>query len=431
MRLEFKLAICTIISFLIASMVFLAVRKAGNIWIENSFRDFTFVEKQQNLELESLQEYISKNHVSALDYHQVSHWVKKRELTAISLYYGDRLIYDSTISYHAGNLSSGRLTSPLPWQKTYPLHFDDIEVTAVISTFSQHRFEDKLNMISLAAFFITFLLLMLFYVQKKVVYIHRLVQEIKNIENGNLNFPITMRGTDELAFLAQDVDKMRHSLLKQMIRFQKVRKDRDQFAVHMSHDLRTPITSLIGYLDFVNQKRCPTKEIQEQYLQKAEEKALQLRELSENMFKHFLTSVDESQSEDILCDTSVINQLIDDGLVLLESHLFQCTASKSEEDSLFFAIRKASLQRVFDNIFSNILKYADPTVPVVISGSRADGGMVISFHNQIRQQKTGTVSSAGIGLKSAEMIVQQNGGYLLVHKNEDSFECSLFIPEIT
>lgn len=431
MRLEFKLAVCTIISFLIASMVFMVVHKVGNIWIENSFQDFSFVEKQQNLEIESLQEYINKNHVSALDYHKVSRWVKKRELTSISLYYGDHLIYDSTISYHAGNLSSGRLAAPLPWQKTYPLYFDDIEVTAAVSTLSQHRFEDKLNMISLAAFFITFLLLMLFYVQRKVVYIHRLAQEIKAIENGSLNFPITVKGTDELAFLAQGVHKMRHALLKQMIRFEKVRKDRDQFAVHMSHDLRTPITSLIGYLDFVNQKRCTTIELEEQYLQKAEEKALQLRELSENMFNHFLTSVDESQSDDILCDITVVNQLIDDGLVLLESHLFQCTASKSEEEFVFFAIPKASLQRVFDNIFSNILKYADPTVPVVISGSRSDGGMVISFYNHIRQQKTDAVASAGIGLKSAEMIVQQNGGHLQVHKTEDSFKCSFFIPEVT
>ncbi|EHQ91067.1 sensor histidine kinase [Desulfosporosinus youngiae] len=429
-KLGSKLALCTLSAFLLASVVFLAVHKIGALWIDDKFHDLAFVEQQQDLEIQNLQEYINNSQASALDYHFVSRWVKERELTTLFLYYGDRLIYDSTISYHAGNLASGRLTAPLPWQKTYSLQFSDVEVTAVVSTFSRHRFEDRLNFICLTVFFFTFFLIMLYYVRRKVVYIHRLAQEIKNIETGNLNFPITIKGDDELSSLARDVDKMRHALLKQIIRFQKVRKDRDQFAVHMSHDLRTPVTSLIGYLDIVNQKRCPSKEVQEQYLHKAEEKALQLKGLSENMFKHFLTSMDESQSEDIFCDSSAINLLIDDGLVLLESHLFQCLAAKYEGDPAFFSIRKTSLQRVFDNIFSNLLKYANPAFPIDLSCHKSDKGLVISFTNHIRQEKTDTVSSAGIGLKSADEIIRQNGGYLRTHKHDGVFQCILFIPEI-
>lgn len=319
----------------------------------------------------------------------------------------------------------------MPWQKTHAVKFRDVVVTAVVSTFSRHRFEDRLDFICLTIFFFVFLLIMLYYVRRKVVYVHHLAQEIKNIETGNLNFPITIKGNDELSSLAQDLDKMRHALLRQLIRFQKVRKDRDQFAVHMSHDLRTPVTSLIGYLDIVNQKRYPSKEVQEQYLHKAEEKALQLKELSENMFKHFLTSIDESKSEDIFCDSSSINLLIDDGLVLLESHLFQCTASKYEGELIFLSVRQASLQRVFDNIFSNLLKYADPAFAVEISCQRSENGLEIFFCNHIWQEKTDAVSSAGIGLKSAREIVRQNGGSLLIHKHDGLFRCILFIPEVT
>ncbi len=429
-KLGTKLALCALSAFIIAAVVFFIVHKAGTLWIDHKFSDPAFVEQQQDLEIQNLQEYITNSQASALDYHVVSNWVKERQLTTLFLYYGDRLIYDSTITYHAGNLASGRLTSPLPWQKTYPLQFSDVEVTAVVSTLARHRFVDQLNIIGLTVFFLTFLLIMLYYVRRKVVYIHQLAQEIKNIESGNLNFPITIKGKDELASLAQDVDKMRHALLKQIIRFQKVRKDRDQFAVHMSHDLRTPVTSLIGYLDIVNQKRCPSKEIQEQYLHKAEEKALQLKNLSENMFKHFLTSMDESKAEDIFCDSAAINLLIDDGLILLESHLFQCLASKYEGEAAFFAIRRTSLQRILDNIFSNLLKYADPAFAIEISCHRGGQGLAISFSNPIRTEKTGAVSSAGIGLKSAGEIARQNGGSLHIHKQDGVFQCTLFIPEI-
>lgn len=429
-KLSSKLAICTLYAFFIASFVFLAVHKTGALWIDNKFNDLSFVEHQQYLEIQNLQEHISNSQASALDYHFISHWVKERELTNLFLYYGDHLIYDSTISYHTANLSSGRLDSPLPWQKTYPLKFHDVEVTAVVNTFPRHRFIDRLNFICLSIFFLIFLLIMLFYVHKKVVYIHCLAQEIKNIETENLNFPITLKGSDELSSLAQDVDKMRHALLRQIIRFQKARKDRDQFAIHMSHDLRTPVTSLIGYLNIVNQNRCPSKKIKEQYLNKAEEKAFQLKDLSENMFKHFLTSMDEFKSEDIFCDSSTINLLIDDGLLLLESHLFQCIASRYEEGSAFFSIRKTSLQRILDNIFSNLLKYADPAFAIQISCHKLEDGLSISFCNHIRQKKNDAVPSAGIGLKSADKTARQNGGYLLVHKYQDLFQCTLFISEV-
>lgn len=147
LKLGSKLALCTLSAFIIATLIFFVAHSMGSMWIDHKFQDAAFAEQQQHLELQKLQEHIDNCQASALDYHFVSAWVKERELTSLFLYYGDRLIYDSTISYHAGNLLSGRLTAPLPWQKTYPLQFRDVEVTAVISTFARHRFEDNLSLI--------------------------------------------------------------------------------------------------------------------------------------------------------------------------------------------------------------------------------------------------------------------------------------------
>ncbi len=431
LKLGSKLALCTLSAFIIATLIFFVAHSMGSMWIDHKFQDAAFAEQQQHLELQKLQEHIDNCQASALDYHFVSAWVKERELTSLFLYYGDRLIYDSTISYHAGNLLSGRLTAPLPWQKTYPLQFRDVEVTAVISTFARHRFEDNLNYICLAVFFLVFLLVMLWYMQRKVVYIHCLAKEIRNIEAGNLNNPITLRGNDELSSLAQDVDKMRCALLRQIILFQKARKDRDQFAVHMSHDLRTPITSLIGYLDIVNQKRFPDIKLQQQYLHKAEEKALQLKNLSENMFNHFMVSMDEAQSEDTFCDCATINLLIEDGVFMLESQLFQSVFTKPKEETEFFSIKKASLQRILDNIFSNLLKYADPAFPIEIYFQKSEHVFVLSFCNHILKKNSDTVSSAGVGLKSAREIAFQSGGVLQISKDDSLFQVILSIPIIS
>ncbi|WP_369281833.1 histidine kinase dimerization/phospho-acceptor domain-containing protein [Oscillibacter sp. GMB15532] len=431
-RLSSKLALCTLSAFIIAAFIFSGTHFVGSVWIDHKFQDAAFAERQQQSELQNLQEHISSCKASALDYHLVSNWVKERELTSLSLYYGERLIYDSTISYHAGNLLSGRVTAPLPWQKTYPLRFRDVEVTAVVSTFARHRFEDQLNFVCLAVFFFVFLLIMLWYMHKKVVYIHRLAKEIRNMEAGNLNNPITLRGNDELSALAQDVDKMRHALLRQMILFQKARKDRDQFAVHMSHDLRTPITSLIGYLDIVNQKRYPDQSIQEQYLHKAEEKALQLKNLSENMFSHFMVSMDEAQSDNAFCDNATVDSLIQDGVFMLESQLLQAVVAKApQEDGVFFAIKKASLQRILDNIFSNLLKYADPTFPIEIEFKKTEQMLTLSFSNHTLQKNSDTVASAGVGLKSAREIASQSGGMLQITKEASLFRINLSLCVIS
>lgn len=100
-KLSSKLALCTLSAFLIASTIFLAVHKIGALWIEDKFEDTSFAEQQEYLEIQSFQEYINKKQLSALDYHWMSRWVEERQLTTLFLYYGDRLIYDSSISYHA------------------------------------------------------------------------------------------------------------------------------------------------------------------------------------------------------------------------------------------------------------------------------------------------------------------------------------------
>lgn len=120
-KLSSKLALYTLPVFLAASVAFLAIYKVGELRIEDKFSNPAFAERQQNLGIRDLQEHINNNKVPTLDYHFIPRWVERRELTTLCLYCGSRLIYGLAISYRMGNLSSGWLTSPLPWQKTYSL----------------------------------------------------------------------------------------------------------------------------------------------------------------------------------------------------------------------------------------------------------------------------------------------------------------------
>lgn len=80
LKLGSKLALCTLSAFIIASLVFLGLHRAGFMWIDNKFQDSAFVDQQQYLELQNLQKHIDNCQASALDYYFISTWVEGREL---------------------------------------------------------------------------------------------------------------------------------------------------------------------------------------------------------------------------------------------------------------------------------------------------------------------------------------------------------------
>ncbi|WP_346937045.1 histidine kinase dimerization/phospho-acceptor domain-containing protein [Clostridium sp.] len=100
-----------------------------------------------------------------------------------------------------------------------------------------------------------------------------LKSEIKILEGGNLTHEITINGDDELSSLAQGINEMRKSFIGRLESEDKARLANSELITAMSHDLRTPLTVLVGYLDIIKYNKYKTDENLRQYIHNSREKA--------------------------------------------------------------------------------------------------------------------------------------------------------------
>ncbi len=411
-----KLGSCIIFSFVCASSIFLLLQHISANHIETKYQDSDFVKSQMQREVATLQQYITGNNITIENFYKITQWVDKDKITAISLYYDDRLIYDSTISYCAETLSSGINHKPLPGETLYPIYFKDTKVLMSLTVYLKHHDYDIALLRNLSIFFLVFLSIVLFFIQRKTSYILHLEQQVQLMQGGKFDSTIEKKGNDEIASLAENIDEMRKVFAQQ----NQAQASSRKFASAMTHDIRTPLSALIGYLDIVINKRSPDEKHLEQYLLKSFEKATQLKDLTDHLFDHFVISehITVEDSEESIVDCFVLENLIFDGVLLLESKRFKVKVSFAEHTKYCIKIHRESLQRILDNVFSNLLRYADNDEYISIRIELTRSQIIMEFYNKI-SNKQNLIQGSGIGLKSCKEILYNYGGQIIIdHKNE-------------
>ena len=124
---------------------------------------------------------------------------------------------------------------------------------------------------------IVFLLLLLLMIHHKIRYINRLESELKILGGGNLEYPITIKGNDEITSLAEGITALKNGFLEEQQMKAEAEKANMELVTAMSHDLRTPLTSLIGYLELLNMHRYENEEQLQKYLEYCKRKHFRSR----------------------------------------------------------------------------------------------------------------------------------------------------------
>ena len=112
------------------------------------------------------------------------------------------------------------------------------------------------------------------------------------MEGGDLDHPITVRGSDELTTLASSLDSMRLTLRQQHEDEAAAAAKVKSLITEMSHDLRTPLTTLLLYTEILRHHKYETEAQQDEYLAKIDGKARQIKQLSDNLFEYALVTRD-------------------------------------------------------------------------------------------------------------------------------------------
>lgn len=362
----------------------------------------------------------------------INHILKENALNHayVELYDQDGIYFTDTSPLSNNNLlflysfdDLDVLEAPLYYD--YPIHFKNQSVYLYIISFPMIPFQIPYIILSLLVSFSFYLIILQSFIRKRIQSIRNLQEDVFTLAIGDWNHEITVSDKDEIGRLAQDLNQMRIAFLQTMDNEQQARVANKELISSLSHDLRTPLTTLKGYLEIMNLKRDNIK-FRDQYLQKCLDKVEEITYLSNKMFEYSLVFSTEYNSDlSSIPVQKVMDTLVDHIQYLREMDLH--ILYEPLQTSLSMDANFAMMQRILNNIFSNIQKYCDPWKDIVIQTTIEEDQFKMSFTNSINHHLD-KVESNGIGLKSVKKMIEIHRGTFYQDETNDLFTIILTFP---
>ena len=236
------------------------------------------------------------------------------------------------------------------------------------------------------------------------------------MSTGDLTHPVPQYSKDEIGILANELNHLRISLNENIVREQESRKANQDLITALSHDLRTPLTILTGYLEVLKLGRTPEK--QADYLDRCLKKASDIKELTDQMFSYALVSEEQETPDMSWLSTDYIFQCIQENCDFISLAGFTTNVKIPEVTGILLS-DKTMINRIFTNLFSNILKYGDKGTPVIVRSSVRKQRFTVTVSNAIKQEHS-DVGSSNIGLRNVQRMMQMMDGEMLLTKKTSS-----------
>ena len=427
-KLEIKLVLSIIFSFTIACVIFILLESIGGSILDSHFSKNSFMNNQKNEAISGFLKYVSDNNLKTNDHDKITQWVIKEKYVNLYIYKDKKLIYNSGINDATIYYGKTEESAFMPDGSLYEVKFADTDAKMYMECFFQYKYYYIVSIFDVAIAFLCFIVIMLIFIKRKTTYIGTLESELKTLEGGDLNYEITISGRDELASLAQGINEMRKSFIERLDSENKAYLANSELITAMSHDLRTPLTALVGYLDIIEYKKYKTDENLRQYIHNSREKAYQIKYLSDKLFEYFtvFNTNDDDLELEIFDGNELLEQLIEEQIFILEDNGFNFEIDPC--NTIFYIeVNLISIRRVFDNIFSNITKYADKMMPIKVKYYIQNQLVTIYVENKIND-KLKALSSTGIGLKTCKKIIERHNGQIVAEKQNNIFSVEISLP---
>ena len=455
--LYFGLVGSILIGAFLATLIFMTTRAAADYYINNVYLSEENKKAREEDYLEDLRQYILENNITAADSDKFQAWIDENRYVFLEVSSGTELIYSSIIvnpelppeedgedelpeeggvvdpenpdpenpekpgeenggkdNDNIGGILSGPTREELldkvaniTNRETIDIEYEDGKKETFlvkVYDYSEYFQRDILNILCFIVSMIVLATVIVEHFGRIIARINRLQYDVKEVAEGHLEYPIVATGFDEITRLAYDVENMRTSMLENIEKEREALQMNTELITSMSHDIRTPLTVLMGYVDIMKSD-LPPEEMRE-YVLASEKTVHRLKQLSDDMFKYFRAF--GKGAEGITMEeydaATLFEQLLTEHVLLLSESGYDVKYDISEllEGNYIVRTDAPHMTRIIDNIFSNLYKYADMEREVYITGKKVDDTAVFEFKNTTKINSG--AESSKVGLKTCERL---------------------------
>ena len=418
-----------LLSALTGGALFCVLQFGFNSMVSAYLDSSEFQRRYTAARINDFQEYVKKNRLAATDGDGLTAWTKGKPLILLEIYRSNILIYSSSYPDDP-SIQENEAESPyFDWLSYHTVTFADGEADVVLYSNEAYQFLIWLTLLELVLSFLLFLLLFLRGCRGIARYILKLSEEVQALEGGDLDQAVTVSGNNELTTLAQGLDSMRLAFKEQREREMQSFSANQTMITQMSHDLRTPLTTLLIYTEILKLHKYEDAEQLTSYLDKIDAKAHQIKQLSDNIFEYSLLTKEQIVDlEPPMPFCEVFHDLLSEAVAYLEQGGFSLQLDL-DWPSGSVAVHPQYIRRLMDNILSNITKYADPAIPIAIDTVQTDTQVGLTFRNR-RKADVRQPEGTHIGLRNMRTMMEKMDGVCLVEDADaDSFGVTLLFPK--
>ncbi|MBD7915908.1 HAMP domain-containing protein [Clostridium sp. Sa3CUN1] len=293
---------------------------------------------------------------------------------------------------------------------------------------SYEYYTDTNSFLALVLSVIIFISIFIIVTNKKMKYIEEIASGVRIISSGDLSYRVEEKGKDEIKNLAENINNMAAEIENRIEAERRSEKTKSELITNVSHDLRTPLTSVMGYIGLIKDGKYENEVVMKEYLNIAFNKSNQLKELIEDLFEYT-----KLNNRGVLLEQNKINiveflsQIIEEYIPIFEENNIEIVKKFVDEKSIV-DIDAGKMVRVFENLFSNAIKYSFKPGKVIVSTYESGGYVSISIKNKgesipkekidrlfdrfyrLDEARNSNTKGSGLGLAISKNIIELHKG---------------------
>ncbi|MFD3157012.1 sensor histidine kinase [Haloimpatiens sp. FM7330] len=274
---------------------------------------------------------------------------------------------------------------------------------------------------------------------KSELYLKKILEGTEQMSGGNFDFTLEEQNENDLVILARNINSIKQGYQKALEEHIKNERLKTELISNVSHDLKTPLTSIVTYVDLLKRDEL-TEEERKDYIKILDRKANKLKVLIEDLFE-----VSKINSGKVQLHKEKVD-VVDLIYQSLGEYTTNCQENNIDfkvntfESSVCLQLDGKQMSRVFENLISNTCKYAMKNTRAYIDIVNENNNIKISFKNisayemnfdvdeiverfkRGDESRNSKVEGSGLGLAIAKSIVELHGGKMYIEKECDMFK---------